>query len=202
MVRRARLQSSGTEPGSHGAARQDVARHVRRTDARPCHRAGQTAVAAGSVVHAEDILCRLRLGGRGSGPENGRAVLVCQRAKGFVAEYLRQEAELRHHPQRLSRRYVECHVGVRSGDGDALAVRLGTARAVFRSAAPLAFRRRMESGRYPPATGNHRTACRRAGRPDTGTRGAGCRRHVVLSSAVSARSGKAMPRTRSAAYLR
>ena len=86
---------------------------------------------------------------------------------------LRQEAELRHHPQRLSRRYVECHVGVRSGDGDALAVRLGTARAVLRSAAPLAFRRRMESGRYPPATGNHRTACRRAGRPDTGTRGAG-----------------------------
>ena len=57
-------------------------------------------------------------------------------------------------------------------------------------------------GRYPPATGNHRTACRRTGRPDTGTRGAGCRRHVVLSSAVSARSGKAMPRTRSAAYLR
>ena len=180
MVRRARLQSSGTEPGSHGAARQDVARHVRRTDARPCHRAGQTAVAAGSVVHAEDILCRLRLGGRGSGPENGRAVLVCQRARGFVAEYLRQEAELRHHPQRLSRRYVERHVGVRPGDGDALAVRLGTARAVFRSAAPLAFRRRMESGRYPPATGNHRTACRRTGRPDTGARGAGCRRHVVL----------------------
>ena len=52
------------------------------------------------------------------------------------------------------------------------------------------------------AKGHHRAACRRTGRPHPRTHRARSRRHVVLPSAIPARSSPPVPRTRSAAHLR
>ena len=178
VVRRTRLQPSRTEPGGGRATAQDVARHVRRPDPRPCHRIGQTAAAFSTALHAEDILCGLRFGSRRSSFENGCAILVRQRK--------REKEQLRNHPFRISRRHMECDVRMRPGDRHALPVWPVIACTPLCSATLLAVQRRMESGRPPPSERNNRTAPRRIGRTYPRTHRTRCRRHVVLSPAVSA----------------
>ena len=99
-----RLQPSRAEPCRRRTTEADVTRHVRRLDARPCHRTGSPATAAGAALYAEDFLCRLRFRSCGSGVEDGRTVLG-RPGKG-------EEKQLRYHPFGLSWRYVERHVGL------------------------------------------------------------------------------------------
>ena len=79
VVHGAWIQSSRTEPCRTGTDRPDESCDVRWVDTRTGHRVGQTIIEDCATAHAEDFLCRLRLGGRGSGAEDGCAVLVCTR---------------------------------------------------------------------------------------------------------------------------
>ena len=81
VVHGAWIQSSCTEPCRTGTDRPDGSCDVRWVDTNQLIELGKLLLKIAPPAHAEDFLCRLRLGGRGSGAEDGCAVLVCARQK-------------------------------------------------------------------------------------------------------------------------
>ena len=107
-----------------------------------------------------------------------------------------------HHTVGVSRRHMECHVGMRPGNRYALHFRGCAPHPLFCPVSLLPIRRRMGSRLYLSSSGSHRSPSRRIGGTYPRTHRARSRWHVVLSPTIPSGSQAAMRTIQPAAHFR